>query len=63
MFVRNLKGLKVTYLRNDFDMFCENWSPVSDTSDRGHELVWGGVYYLWLKMADLMDTVGLNRHI
>lgn len=56
----HLQGLRVSYWRGDFDLLCENWSLSTDMSERGYGLVWGGVFYLMLKVADLMDTVGVK---
>lgn len=54
----NLQSLRWTYWDSNYDMLCTNWSQPNDFSDSGYAMVWGGVFYMVLKVADLMDTVG-----
>lgn len=51
------KALRHTYLQPDIHVHCSNTTPPSDTSENGLNVVYGGYYYLLLKLSDLMDTV------
>lgn len=63
MYGARFQAYRWSYYYSDIHLQCSTYSPPTDKSERGLYIVYGGYYYLLLKLSDLLDTVRLLINI